>query len=186
MSLSSWFRDYVYVPLGGNRGSGAAVARNLALSMLLAGLWHGAAWKFVLWGAIHGAALVAWRAGLPETRAVENRNALWKTFFWLLTLSVVLVGWAFFRAASLADIHLMAQSLLHWQSAGVPEVAGSWKWMALHVVPWLAILCFVRRDGEEADIARLPLVLRIPVYWLMITLVLSSGTQRPEFIYFQF
>ena len=78
ISLSSWFRDYVYVPMGGNRGQ---VARNLILTMLLAGLWHGASWRFAVWGALHGGALIAWRgAGLPDAESIERKNFFYKLF----------------------------------------------------------------------------------------------------------
>jgi alginate O-acetyltransferase complex protein AlgI len=188
ISLSAWFRDYVYIPLGGSRGgSGGSVARNLALTMLLAGLWHGASWRFVAWGALHGGALIAWRAArLPDAGALSQRSFLLKTTSWLLTMLVVLAGWAVFRAASLADVQLMAQSLLHWDSSGVPDAKGGWKWLAFHVLPWLALLPAVGRQGEEADIARLPAWLLVPVYWLMFTLVITAGNERADFIYFQF
>ncbi|MGQ0651979.1 MAG: MBOAT family O-acyltransferase [Betaproteobacteria bacterium] len=186
ISLSSWFRDYVYIPLGGNRSKSAQlVARNLMLTMLLAGLWHGASWRFAVWGALHGGALIAWRAArLPE--ADSQKSLLVKIACWALTLAVVIAAWAVFRANSLADVHTMLVSLGHWQSSGVPDPAGSWKWIAFHAVPWIVLLCLVGRDREEADIARLPLPVLAFLYWLMVTLVLSAGNQRPEFIYFQF
>jgi D-alanyl-lipoteichoic acid acyltransferase DltB (MBOAT superfamily) len=182
ISLSSWFRDYVYIPLGGNRTS---VARNLMLTMLVAGLWHGASWRFAVWGALHGGALIAWRAaGLPEADA--RNHFLVKTAMWALTLAIVIAAWAVFRANSLADVHAMLLTLAHWQSSGVPDPSGSWKWIAFHAVPWIALLCLVGRNREEADIARLPLPVVAFLYWLMVTLVLSAGNQRPDFIYFQF
>jgi alginate O-acetyltransferase complex protein AlgI len=184
ISLSSWFRDYVYIPLGGNR---SAMARNLMLTMLVAGLWHGASWRFALWGALHGGALIAWRAaGLPDTESLLKRNFLLKALCWALTLAIVVAAWAVFRANSLADVHAMLLSLGHWASSGVPDASGSWKWIAFHAVPWIALLCLVGRNREEADIARLPLPVLGFLYWLLITLVLSAGNQRPEFIYFQF
>jgi D-alanyl-lipoteichoic acid acyltransferase DltB (MBOAT superfamily) len=184
ISLSSWFRDYVYIPLGGNR---SAVSRNLMLTMLVAGLWHGASWRFAVWGAVHGGALIAWRAaGLPETDSLLKKNYLFKIGCWALTLVIVIAAWAVFRANDLADVQLMVASLGHWSASGVPDAAGSWKWIAFHAVPWLALLCLVGRNGEEADIGRLPLPVLAGLYWLLVTLVLSAGNQRPEFIYFQF
>ena len=97
ISLSTWLRDYLYIPLGGNRKSGGRTYANLALVMLLGGLWHGAAWTFVIWGAIHGTLLALERlrgrrsgyAGLPRPARV------------LLTYLLVLVAWVFFRADGL-------------------------------------------------------------------------------------
>ena len=188
ISLSSWFRDYVYIPLGGSRGgSGGSLARNVFLTMLLAGLWHGASWRFVAWGALHGGALIAWHAGgLPSTENLPGKSLVVKTSCWLLTMLVVLAGWAVFRAASLADVQLMAQSLAHWASSGLPGANGSWKWIAFHALPWLAILPVVGRGGEEPDLAGLPAWLLAPVYWVMFTLVITAGNLRAEFIYFQF
>jgi alginate O-acetyltransferase complex protein AlgI len=104
MTLSRWLRDYVYIPLGGNRGSRLATYRNLMLTMLIGGLWHGAGWTFVVWGAIHGTALVAerwWhgRPGFVEHRSTPLRRA-WHRF---VTFQVVCFAWIFFRADSFAD-----------------------------------------------------------------------------------
>lgn len=94
MSLSRWFRDYVYVPLGGNRGSQAQTVRNLLLVFFLTGTWHGAAWTFVLWGLYHGVLLVGERlagvSALADDRAPVPRR--------LLTFTLVVLGWVLFRA----------------------------------------------------------------------------------------
>jgi alginate O-acetyltransferase complex protein AlgI len=99
MTLSRWLRDYLYIPLGGSRGSQLLTARNLMITMLLGGLWHGAAWTFVVWGGIHGGFLVAerrLRARRPVPEAGVNR-ALAR----LLTFHVVCLAWIFFRADSM-------------------------------------------------------------------------------------
>jgi D-alanyl-lipoteichoic acid acyltransferase DltB (MBOAT superfamily) len=105
MTLSRWLRDYLYVPLGGNRHGVRRTYRNLALTMLLGGLWHGAAWTFLVWGAIHGGVLALerwlrgwWRATHPEPslpRAVTDAAK------WFVTFHVVCLAWIFFRAESL-------------------------------------------------------------------------------------
>jgi len=99
ISLSTWLRDYVYIPLGGGRGTSLRVSLNLMTTMLLGGLWHGAAWTFVFWGALHGIALVGdrlWRqvAPLPAGELSLSRRLLG----WSFTMLLVLVGWVFFRA----------------------------------------------------------------------------------------
>ncbi len=76
ISLSTWFRDYLYIPLGGNRGARWETLRNLAIVMLLAGLWHGANWVFVLWGAYHGALLILYRV-LPPFNRIQAKDGAW-------------------------------------------------------------------------------------------------------------
>ncbi|HWP34264.1 MAG TPA: MBOAT family protein [Thermodesulfobacteriota bacterium] len=104
MTLSRWLRDYLYIPLGGNRGGRLRTYRNLLLTMLLGGLWHGAGWTFVVWGGIHGAALVAERAWRdlrgPRGRPAGPWRRAWQR---LLTFHVVCFAWIFFRSDSLAD-----------------------------------------------------------------------------------
>jgi alginate O-acetyltransferase complex protein AlgI len=98
MSLSSWLRDYLYIPLGGNRGSNAQTYRNLVMVFLLCGLWHGANWTFVLWGAWHGAFLVIERLGLGSALARLQTPARWA-----YALIAVMGGWVLFRSADLSN-----------------------------------------------------------------------------------
>jgi len=98
ISLSTWFRDYLYIPLGGNRGGPAKTYRNLIIVFFLCGLWHGASWTFVIWGLFHGLFLVLERLGLGRLLA-----GAWRPTRHLFTLLVVVVGWVFFRAENLAQ-----------------------------------------------------------------------------------
>ncbi len=128
ISLSSWLRDYLYIPLGGSRGAAWRTCVNLMITMLLGGLWHGAAWTFVVWGALHGLYLVAhrmWNAAqwAPLQRMRKTRAWLWTSR--LLLFHAVCLGWVFFRAQSFAA----AFALLHRLAmpgaatmAGVPVV----------------------------------------------------------------
>ncbi len=100
ISLSSWLRDYLYIGLGGNQGGGARTARNLLATMLLGGLWHGAGWTFVLWGAIHGVGLVAERF-VPGLGPVPKASRIGRVVRGLLVFHVVCAGWVFFRAVDL-------------------------------------------------------------------------------------
>lgn len=123
ISLSVWIRDYLYIPLGGNRHGRLRQYRNLMVAMLIAGLWHGASWNFVFWGGLHGLALVvchAWRnkgPGLPLPLA------------WLLTQAFILLSWIPFRAANFSDTALFAGSFLGLGGTGA----------AVHI-PWLLML----------------------------------------------
>src|ERR1019366_1779016 len=103
MSLSSCLRDYVYIPLGGNRGGVTAVYRNLLATMLIGGLWHGANWTFVGWGAYHGLLLCL------ERLFRDAWEMVWRPLRVMLTFALVVVGWVFFRATDFA----MAAGLLH-------------------------------------------------------------------------
>lgn len=96
ISLSTWFRDYVYIPLGGNRYGALRTYCNLLIVFLLCGLWHGASWNFVIWGAFHGSFLIFERVGISQLLA-----RVWSPVQHAYTLLVVLVGWVFFRAETL-------------------------------------------------------------------------------------
>jgi alginate O-acetyltransferase complex protein AlgI len=111
VSLSSWFRDYLYVPLGGSRGGRLATCRNLLLVFAATGLWHGAAWTFLLWGLYHGAFLVIER--LAAGRPVERlRHGAWR---FLYCLPVVIFGWVLFRAASLDQAATLWAAMLSFR-----------------------------------------------------------------------
>jgi len=105
ISLSSWLRDYLYIPLGGSRGTALRTAANLMITMLLGGLWHGAAWTFVAWGALHGFYLVvhrAWTSIRWWPLALLRCTAMWRWASRLLVFHAVCLGWVFFRAPSFA------------------------------------------------------------------------------------
>lgn len=105
MTLSRWLRDYLYIPLGGNRGSGGATYRNLMLTMLLGGLWHGAAWTFVIWGGLHGTFLSFehWRHSVRERRRLPDPpDTPWRRAGRrFVTFQLVCLAWVFFRSESL-------------------------------------------------------------------------------------
>jgi alginate O-acetyltransferase complex protein AlgI len=110
MSLSSWLRDYVYIPLGGSRAAPMRVSANLIATMVLGGLWHGAAWHFVAWGLLWGVALVCHRGAQTTMRRFGIR--LPTGFAWLITQLVVVLGWVLFRADSLVTATGIWRSLL--------------------------------------------------------------------------
>jgi alginate O-acetyltransferase complex protein AlgI len=112
MSLSFWLRDYVYIPLGGSRGTAFSVARNLLVTMLLGGLWHGAAWTFVVWGLYHGVllaghAVMRARGWVPRSRPLSVA----------ITFLAVVVGWVLFRARSIAEAGMMLATMFGLRQA---------------------------------------------------------------------
>ena len=137
MSLSRWFRDYLYVPLGGNRGGTVKTYRNLVIVFLLTGLWHGAAWTFVVWGCYHGAWLIIERStGLAKsTRLVVPRRAI--------TFVIVIIGWVVFRSGSLPEAGRMLSAMLtpHFVDGGPLAVAPD---LDLLLTPYrIALICLV-------------------------------------------
>lgn len=120
MTLSRFLRDYLYVPLGGNRRGTARVIANLMITFVLGGLWHGASWMFVIWGALHGAAMIVHRAwsqlgiGLPRWLA------------WLITFNFVNLAWVFFRARDMADAKRVLEGMAGMHGAVLPPVFGDW------------------------------------------------------------
>ncbi|MEW6599775.1 MAG: MBOAT family protein [Nitrospirota bacterium] len=127
MTLSRFFRDYLYIPLGGNRYGTSRTAANLVITMLLGGLWHGAGWTFILWGALHGLYLVInhiWRVfrekGLGHD--LSRTTFLGRTISLITTLSAVIIGWVFFRAQTLKGAARMLQGMFGTNGANVPTV----------------------------------------------------------------
>jgi len=133
ISLSTWLRDYLYVPLGGNRDGTARTYRNLMLTMLLGGLWHGASWNFVIWGGIHGGALAAERSARSHSRFAVPRVARV-----IATFSIVMLSWVFFRSGSLGQAANYLQSLV---GAGNPTANDSMATGLIYQPYYLLSLC---------------------------------------------
>ena len=182
ISLSSWLRDYLYKPLGGSRGGEVLTARNLMLTMVLGGIWHGAAWTFVAWGALHGAALVVERAlGLRDAPA----TALGRVVRWAITFHIVVVAFVLFRAPDLATVGAMAEALMAEvaeEGAWTPRLVGFvLLGLGLHFLP--ADL----RQRTETLLAPLhPLALGLVFGLLLLAVLLAAPDGVAPFIYFQF
>jgi alginate O-acetyltransferase complex protein AlgI len=134
ISLSTWLRDYLYIPLGGNRHGTAATYRNLIITMLLGGLWHGAGWNFILWGLYHGTLLAAHRA-VRTWRGPTEGEERFKAIKIVFTFLCVCVGWVLFRAESLNDVGVILHRMVvltEGQSLGYAEVA-------IAVAAWMAV-----------------------------------------------
>jgi alginate O-acetyltransferase complex protein AlgI len=192
ISLSSWLRDYLYIPLGGNRGGTVATYRNLMTTMLLGGLWHGAAWNFVLWGGYHGFLLCLYRA-IPESfqswwSGSRTRAALG---FWLsmaLFFVFTLYGWLLFRAVSFEQIATFTSSLLQLKGLGDPLTVPIPPFSALLGLPILMGYELASYAAEKGWHPPAPVqVLRPALYGLMLfAFIASLSTPPAQFIYFQF
>ena len=191
ISLSTWLRDYLYIPLGGNRKGIPRMYANIMITMLLGGLWHGASWNFIFWGALHGVSLAihkAWMTWNPWQSLLDANSllrGLWSFVSRLITLGIVLLGWIFFRATSWDLAVQYVQRLLTWSSDGT-HLASPYIIPATLAV--LAVHLLLGKDRNWAhEIAYRPLPSRILAYAsLGIILVCLSATDSAPFIYFQF
>ena len=176
ISLSSWLRDYLYVPLGGNRGTSVRTYANVMVTMLLGGLWHGAAWHFVVWGGYHGALLVLHRLW----RRMNGRTPTWLAR--LATFHLVALGWVLFRVPDLGDCWRLLRAI------ALPVVA---PWQGTWLAAFLVLASVALHMGGRADDARarwtdLPAWVQGTVYGVLtvVALLLMQGAEA--FIYFQF
>jgi alginate O-acetyltransferase complex protein AlgI len=186
ISLSTWLRDYLYIPLGGSRRGRVSTYMNLLLTMVLGGLWHGAAWTFVAWGAWHGGALAVQRWFHEGSRSRETTASAWwrGAVGWLLTMIVVMVGWVFFRARTFSDAWTMISR--------IGTLAGGVTWLhpfAVFAVAGLGIHHGLaqweplrRTFAPRVDSVWTPALL-FSMLWLVVVFY-PRGFQ--PFIYFQF
>ena len=189
ITLSTWLRDYVYIPLGGNRRGKLRQHFNLMVTMLLGGLWHGAAWTFVVWGAGHGIALCVHKLCKPWLDTIASTRAT-RFVSWLLTFSFVAFLWIFFRASSFHAADQVIRGILtDFEWAYLPVfIARRSTWcimlaiiFALHFVPvriW---------DKMRAWFIDIHWVVKLIIFIVLIQLVLqfASATVQP-FLYSQF
>ncbi len=188
ITLSRWLQDYLYIPLGGNRGGAFLTYRNLAITMLLGGLWHGASWNFVVWGGLHGAILIAHRRfgkpAMPEDAPYGWRDVLKSA----VLFQVVCLIWVFFRAETFSGaidyIRLMCTSgnTIGWPVFQTSVVVVC---VALHFVERALRL---RAPSMRARLARAPAgaALEGIVFGLILGVAIMVAGAGGEFIYFQF
>jgi alginate O-acetyltransferase complex protein AlgI len=182
ITLSRWLRDYLYVPLGGNRGSRVLTYRNLLLVMLLGGLWHGAAWTFVLWGALHGLALALERLfGLHrEDRTARSR---WLRLGWFVVVQVlILVTWIVFRSESIGGAWRFVENIADARVAPLPaSILGGLLFLtpvlAIHAWTWLV---------ERGTCRPLGIPARAMLAGAMLAAIATCYGSTADFIYFQF
>ncbi len=186
ISLSTWLRDYLYVPLGGNRGSNLATYRNLMLTMLLGGLWHGAAWTFVVWGALHGIYLAVHRRLRSKTGGGELETPRLRDVPMVLATFVgVSLTWIFFRAATFTKAWAYLTGIVTLRPG---EVARTAVWI---VLPALAVSILIdvaqRRAARHEALMSWPVPVRGLAYAAaLVAFIVFSGDAPVPFLYFQF
>ncbi len=181
ISLSTWLRDYLYIPLGGNRGGGVRTCANLMITMLLGGLWHGNTWNFVVWGGIHGLALVMGK-GLGKIEWMDKLPGWAKQVVWF---HVVCLSWVFFRANDLSTaMQLLDRVCFHFAgSATLLLLAGA--------IMGLTILIQGIRERSDMSVrmqcsAWAVTGHAVTIFLMLAALVFFAGHQAVPFIYFQF
>lgn len=189
ISLSTWLRDYIYIPLGGNRKGTRRTYINNFATMLIGGLWHGAAWKFVFWGAMHGAGLAVHKASKPW---LDRLGSSWpvKAFSWLLTMAVVALLWVFFRADSWTDSWLIIKNAFTDFSLdyALPFASARMLWLIMMLVIIVAHALPTNFWGKAAAaFVRSPWIVKLLIFIVVVQLVIElRGEDVAPFIYFQF
>lgn len=195
ISLSTWLKDYLYISLGGNRKGRIRTYINLFITMLLGGLWHGAGFRFVLWGAMHGIALAIHKLYLQVFPAQPEKKSPVKQFFItaisiFVTFHFVCFCWIFFRAANMEiAMQMIRQMLFHFHPQIFLEFITGYKAVLLIMLFGYA-LHFVPKSLElkaESGVTNLPLLLKVAFMILVIILVVQfKSSEIQPFIYFQF
>ena len=198
ISLSSWFRDYVYIPLGGSRVSETKVSFNIMVTFLLSGLWHGANWTFILWGALHGLVVVIEKQILTVTNHLKNNFVI--DFMKIsLTFSFVCITWIFFRSETIYDAFLIFNNLFIDIASYTNYEEISLKFRGIGLKPsdmvyCLALIIFlitieiVTKNNKILNNLKNKKLFIVAFYYILLIFILIFGTQNNanNFIYFQF
>lgn len=185
ISLSSWLRDYLYIPLGGNRGGAFQMYRNLTLTMILGGLWHGASWTFVLWGAYQGGILVLYRIFAPNLGRVKCKPwvavAQWALMFQLLS-----IGWLIFRARNIETIWIFLKSIFT-QFSFSPLAWENLHALLFYIWPLLLMQLVQLYKKELEPVHNWHWFARFNVWlFLLWGIVVLANRSSQDFIYFAF
>lgn len=198
ISLSTWFRDYVYFPLGGSRVKKSRIYFNLFIVFLISGLWHGAAWTFLIWGSLHGLYMVTsistsnYRERLVSKIRLNKIPKIYSLIKILITFNLTSFGWIFFRANSFSDAiyivtHLFSDWNLNFLRSSVIFNRVNLIIIFFFIL-FMELVHFVQeKKGIRPIFYKLPAYIRIFLYYLIIMIILLSGVfNKTQFIYFQF
>ena len=181
-TLSTWFRDYLYIPLGGDRAGAFRTFLNICITFVLAGLWHGANWTFILWGLCHGLALGFYR--IWRTSKISSTIKIPQLVSWGITMMIVSLGWLFFRATSVSHAWAMIQAVINDQAPSWSAdyaIAVSFGLLAV----WIYDVFNKRFPWEK--VSAWPWTTRVLVKSILLVFIVARwGKEPPSFIYFQF
>ena len=190
ISLSTWFRDYLYIPLGGNRVAAWKWYRNLMIVFVVSGLWHGANWTFIVWGALHGIYLISgvlWKKYGPSFTLFSHQGL---TYFLhsTLTIGLVIIAWVYFRATSLTQANDILKSILSLKPGklfiGIPS---SFVYGVVGIILLFIVEYFQEFKPHVKLISHQNVVLRYSTYIILILSIILFGVfNGSQFIYFQF
>ena len=190
ISLSTWLRDYLYIPLGGNRGTAWRTRLNLFVTMVLGGLWHGAAWTFILWGVYQGLLLIVYREAQRLRVAEEwllGPSRLARVLGWAAMFHLVCYGWLIFRARTAGQIGTLTARLFTDFAPASLDVRGLLAPFLLYTTPLLLVHVCEAYYDDVLTVPRLPRAVRYSVYVATFYLTMLFGNfGGAEFIYFQF
>jgi alginate O-acetyltransferase complex protein AlgI len=188
ISLSSWLRDYLYIPLGGNRKGRLRTYINLMITMFLGGLWHGAAWNFVLWGTYQGAVLCIYRF-LEEAKIIKQKqdSVIIGAFKWLIFFAITCYGWLLFRSHSFGTIARLTKTLISGFGDFSINVALPMPAALLGIPLLIAIDGLAFKIGDDRFYQKLPVFSQGLIFAsLCLVLVLGTTNAPVQFIYFTF
>ncbi len=177
ISLSTWLRDYLYIPLGGSRQGFPRTAAAIMVTMVLGGLWHGASWNFLIWGALHGAFLIGEK--LLPLGGAKTKN---KMSNWFFTFHVICLGWIFFRAETLYGALTVIKGIATWQNGASVSIAPLFVLAGLLGTQVLQ----TRIDVHGFFLRHAALGRWFAYVALALCMIALLGGRSPEFIYFQF
>jgi D-alanyl-lipoteichoic acid acyltransferase DltB (MBOAT superfamily) len=193
ISLSRWLRDYLYIPLGGNRGGRFAMYRNLMITMLLGGLWHGASWTFVAWGAFHGGIQVLYRvlridAWVEGSSLRTARGVVIQAASWLLTMTLVCIGWILFRSRTFDDaLTVLMNIVANAGASAADDPTAAFTTLFGYCAPLIAVEMYQRASGRVEVLTAGPFLVRYTAsLCVLLTLIAFSAPGGREFIYFDF
>jgi len=186
ITLSAWLRDYVYIPLGGNRHGDLRTYFSIMATMLIGGLWHGANWTFAVWGALHGLYLAAERLLRQQFSAYRPGRAA-TAALGLFTFLLVNIAWVFFRAKTFHQAILVLSGMFGRNTHAVPVLAGVYLLTTPLIIGGLVLAhCSMRNQTLEAAIARVHPVVLTAVWTILAFAIVIQHGESNGFIYFQF